>query len=193
MTEGQSIRKSAQACHVHRNTTFRWRHRFLALPDQQKVAKRGGKASKRGLSDEKIPVLMGRGRTGNTPDFVLEKADKAHLCAALKPVLSSDSILCTDSGKARVAAARERGIAHHRINLAAGIRGVFKVYHVQNINAYDRRLKTWIRRFHGVATHYLPRYIGGCRLIDRSQNAWSPAASLSASIGINYLQRLTVT
>lgn len=26
------------------------------------------------------------------------------------------------------------------------------VYHVQNVNAYDSRLKSWIRRFHGVAT-----------------------------------------
>ena len=37
MTEGQSVRKSAKACHVHRNTAFRWRHRFLMLPDQQKA------------------------------------------------------------------------------------------------------------------------------------------------------------
>ena len=92
--------------------------------------KRGGKASKRGLSDEQIPVRIGRDRTGNTPDFVLEKADKAHICAALKPVLSRDSILCTDSGKALVAAARERGITPHKINWAAGIWVISKVYHV---------------------------------------------------------------
>ena len=83
MTEGQSVRKSAKARHVHRNTAFRWRHRFLALPDQQKVTKRGGKASKRGLSDEQIPVLMGRDRTGNTPDFVLEKAYKAPILSLI--------------------------------------------------------------------------------------------------------------
>jgi transposase-like protein len=222
MTEGQSVRKSAKACNVHRNTAFRWRHRFLTLPDQQKATnllgiaeadetfflesfkgkkqgrvraprKRGGKASKRGLSDEQIPVLMGRDRTGNTTDFVLDKADKAHICAALKPVLSSDCILCTDSGKARVAAAREMGITHHRINRAAGIRVVSKVYHVQNVNAYDSRLKTWMRRFHGVATHYLPSYLGGHRLIDRSKVALSPATFLSAVIGINWVQQLTVT
>ena len=98
MTEGQNLRKSAQVCNVHRNTVFRWRHRFLALPDQQKATnlvgiaeadetfflesfkgkkqggvcaprKRGGKASKRGLSDEQIPVLMGRDHPGNTPRY----------------------------------------------------------------------------------------------------------------------------
>ena len=220
MTEGQSVRKSAKACHVHRNTAFRWRHRFLMLPDQQKTTNlvgiaeadetfflesfkgkkqgmmraprlRGGKASKRGLSDEQIPVLICRDRNGNTPDFVLEKADKAHIYAALKPVLARDSILCTDSGKAIVAAARAMGITHRRINLAAGIRVVSKVYHVQNVNAYDSRLKTWMQRFHGVATHYRPRYLGGRRLIDRSKNALSPPSFLSASLGINWLQQLT--
>ena len=110
MAEGQSVRKSAKACDVHRNTAFRWRHRFLTLPDQQKATslvgiaeadetfflesfkgkkqgmartprKRGGKASKRGVSDEQIPVLICRDRTGSTTDFVLEKADKAHTSA----------------------------------------------------------------------------------------------------------------
>ncbi len=222
MTGGQSVRKSAKACNVRRNTAFRWRHRFLALPDQQKATnlagiagadetfflesfkgkkqgmvraprKRGGKASKRGVSDEQIPVLICRDRTGNTTDFVLGKADKTHICAALKPVLSGGSILCTDSGKALVAAARQMGIAHHKINLAAGIRVVSKVYHVQNVNAYDSRPKAWMRRFHGVATHYLPSYLGWCRLIGRSKNALSPASFLSAAIGISWVQQLTVT
>lgn len=222
MAEGRSVRKSAKACDVHRNTAFRWRHRFLTLPDQQKATnlvgiaeadetfflesfkgkkqgmvraprKRGGKASKRGLSDEQIPVLICRDRTGSTTDFVLEKADKAHIGAALKPLLASDVVLCTDSGKALGAAAREMGIAHRPINLAAGIRVVAKVYHVQNVNAYDSRLKNWIRRFHGVATHYLPSYLGWRRLIDRSHNTLSSAAFLSAALGINPAQQLTVT
>ena len=222
MAEGQSVRKSAKVCEVHRNTAFRWRHRFLTLPDHQKALslvgiaeadetfflesfkgkkqgmtraprKRGGKASKRGLSDEQIPVLICRDRTGSTADFVLEKADKMHIGAALKPLMASDVVLCTDSGKALGAAAREIGIAHRPINLAAGIRVVGEVYHVQNVNAYDSRLKTWVRRFHGVATHYLPNYLGWRRLIDRSHNLLSPAAFLSASLGINPVQQLTVT
>ena len=31
-----TVRASARACGVHRNTTFRWRHRFLALIDENK-------------------------------------------------------------------------------------------------------------------------------------------------------------
>ena len=145
--------------------------------------KRGGKALKRGLSEEQIPVLICRDRTGNTADFVLEKADKAHISAALKPILASDAVLCTDSGKALGAVAREMGITHRPINLAAGIRVVAKVYHVQNVNAYDSRLKMWMQRFHGVATDYLPNYLGWRRLIDHSQNTLSPTTFLSATLG----------
>jgi hypothetical protein len=85
------------------------------------------------------------------------------------------------------------GITHRPINLAAGIRVVAKVYHVQNVNAYDSRLKMWMQRFHGVATDYLPNYLGWRRLIDHSQNTLSPITFLSATLRLNYVQQLRVT
>ncbi|MDP3330834.1 MAG: IS1595 family transposase, partial [Methylococcaceae bacterium] len=164
---------------------------YLSMSGKQQIDLYWGSAS--GLSEEQIPVLICRDRTGNTADFVLEKADKAHISAVLKPILASDAVLCTDSGKALGAVAWEMGITHRPINLAAGIRVVAKVYHVQNVNAYDSRLKVWMQRFHGVATDYLPNYLGWRRLIDHSHNTLSPNAFLSATLGINYVQQLRVT
>lgn len=222
MTEGQSVRKSAAACDVHRNTAFRWRHRFLELPNSQRATllsgiaeadetvflesfkgkkrglsraprKRGGKAAKRGLSEEQIPVLICRDRAGGTADFVLARADKAHISAALKPILATDAILCTDGGRALGAAARAMGITHRPVNLAQRIRVIAGVYHVQNVNAYDSRLKTWMSRFHGVATCHLANYLGWRRLIERWGNAPKPRAVLLAALGISQAQQLTVT
>jgi len=31
---------------------------------------------------------------------------------------------------------------------------------VQNVNAYHRRFKQWLARFHGVASRYLPNSLG---------------------------------
>jgi hypothetical protein len=59
--------------------------------------KRGTPASKRGLSAEQIPVLVCPDRSGCTSDYMLEKDDARHISSALKPVLASDYILCTDS------------------------------------------------------------------------------------------------
>ncbi len=222
LLEGSSVRQSARVCGVNRNTTLLWRHRFLALPEGQKATslvgiaeadetyflesfkgmkhgmmraphRRGSKAAKRGLSEEKIPVLICRDRTGNTSDCVLEKDDKKHLCEALKPLLASDAVLCTDSSKAMGAAAREIGITHRPINLSAGIRVIGKVYHIQNVNAYDSRLKQWMRRFHGVATHYLPNYLGWRRMLDRDNASLTPRSVLLAALGLSGDQQLITT
>jgi transposase-like protein len=222
MEQGQSVRKSAQACEVHRNTAFRWRHRFLVHPNDNKptklvgiaeadeafflesfkgkkkamprvARKRGSKASKRGLSDEQIPVLICRDRTGSTTDFILEKDDKTHIFDALKPILANDAILCTDGSRAMIGVARKIGITHRPVNLAAGIRVIARVYHVQNVNAYGSRLKTWMRRFNGVATCHLANYLGWRRYLDRNNSVPSPAAFLSASLGIKSIQQLTMT
>ena len=217
LVEGTSIRKSAAAVGIHPNTAFRWRHRFLSLPNDQQAInlagiaeadetyflesqkgrrqglsraprKRGGKASQRGLSAEQTAVLICRDRTGNTADFILEKADKAHIGAVLKPLLAADVILCTDGEKALAAVAKEMGITHRPINLAAGQRIVAGVYHVQNVNAYDSRLKEWMRRFHGVATRYLGNYLGWRRLIERHDRDISSADFLRAALGIDGVQ-----
>ncbi len=217
LVEGTSIRKSAAAVGIHPNTAFRWRHRFLSLPnDQQAISlagiaeadetyflesqkgrrqglsraprKRGGKASQRGLSAEQTAVLICRDRTGHTADFLLEEAAKAHIGAVLKPLLAADVILCTDGEKALAAVAKEMGITHRPINLAAGQRIVAGVYHVQNVNAYDSRLKEWMRRFHGVATRYLGNYLGWRRLIERHDRDISSADFLRAALGIDGVQ-----
>lgn len=222
MEQGISVRKSAAACEVHRNTAFRWRHRFLTLPNDSKperlagiteadeaffrksfkgqkkamtrsARKRGGKASKPGLSDEQTPVLICRDRAGSTTDFILEKDDRTHIYEALKPILATDTILCTDGSRAMIGVARKIGLTHRPVNLAAGIRVIAGVYHVQNVNAYGSRLKTWMRRFNGVATRHLTNYLGWRRYLDKSNRSTTPAAFLSAALGLKSNQHLTMT
>jgi transposase-like protein len=225
MEQGQSVRKSAVACDVHRNTAFRWRHRFLAGLNTDKPAalvgiaeadetffrnslkgqkqamprparKRGGKAPLRAatdMSDEHVPVLICRDRSGTTTDFVLRRNKKVHVIQALKPILAADVILCTDSSRMLLGAARELGVTHRPVNLAAGKRVLKQVYHVQNVNAYDSRLKTWMRRFNGVATCYLPNYLGWRRYLDRTSHHPSANNFLATSLLSRVDQQLKVT
>ncbi|MBB2165602.1 hypothetical protein HLH26_13880, partial [Gluconacetobacter sp. 1b LMG 1731] len=51
---------------------------------------------------------------------------------------------------------------------------------LQNVNAYDSRLKDWMRRFRGVATKYLATYLGWRRMIEALQNALAPPSILIA-------------
>jgi hypothetical protein len=89
--------------------------------------------------------------------------------------------------------ARELGVPLKAVNVKAGIRVVEQVFHVQNVNAYDSRLKTWMRRFHGVATVYLSHYLGWRRLLDHFREILDPRVLLRAALGITYLQHGTMT
>jgi len=54
-------------------------------------------------------------------------------------------------------------IAHEAVNLQAGIRvrrRAAGANHVQNVNAYHARLRQWLSHFRGVASRYLPNYLG---------------------------------
>ena len=168
LIEGVSLREAARRCQVDKNTAFRWRHRFLhdaaghraehesgiveadetfflesfkgqrCLP--RPARRRGGVAGKRGLSAEQIPVLVVRDRSGQTADFKLEKLDTAHVTAVLRPLIDPEAILCSDSAGVYAAFARATGISHHALNIQHGPRVMERVFHIQNVNAYDLTL-----------------------------------------------------
>lgn len=50
------------------------------------------------------------------------------------------------------------------------------MYHIQNVNNYPSRLKSWMQRINGVATKYLDHYLSLFQFLDiakyRSDNAF---------------------
>lgn len=222
LVEGHTVRESAAACEVHPNTTFRWRHRFLAgaqalkaqrlegiveadetfflesrkgcrkgLP--RKARKRGGKGSTRGRSKEQICVLVARDRAKSTTDAVCSAFNQEALREVLHGRIQPDSVLCSDGLPVYKSFARTEGIAHKPLNLSKGVRLVEGVFHVQNVNAYHQRLKGWIAHFHGVATKYLPSYLGWYRLLDARGKGVSSITFIRAAVGLEQYQPLTVT
>ena len=217
--EGESVRKAGWRCGINTKAAFLWRHRFLALPaclkarqesgivesDEtwflrsykgqrgglpRRARKRGGRAQKRGLSREQVPVLVIRDRSGATADAILPKNDHREIEAVLKPLLARDAVLCSDGGgKGPIAlAAREMGVAHRAVNLSKGIRVLAGVYHIQNANAYHSRLKEWMRRFHGVATKYLDHSLGWRRMIETFGERLNSTLWLTLPFGRHGLQ-----
>ena len=69
------------------------------------------------------------------------------------------------------------------------IRGAF---HIQNVNAYDSRLKEWMIRFHGVATKYLHNYLGWRRLLERYQEGVTAELCLREAVA-DYSQQVLQT
>jgi transposase-like protein len=212
LAEGLTIHQVADRLEVAPSTAFRWRHRFLARPRTVQARrltgiaeadetyflrsnkgqrgldraprKRGGVAARRGLSGEQVPVLIARDRAGQTANWRLQADHAASVAAALKPLLAPDVLLCTDGSSTLASAARQMGVCHRPVNVSAGRRVIAGVYHIQNVNAFDSRLKRWLRRFNGVATRYLESYLGWFRGLDRSATTpFNPASWLALSLG----------
>jgi hypothetical protein len=61
-------------------------------------------------------------------------------CATL---VDKDAILCTDGARVYQTVARELSLTHCAINVQQGMRVVDGAFHIQNVNAYDSRLKQW--------------------------------------------------
>jgi len=74
-------------------------------------------------------------------------------------------------------AAKALGLEHHALNTLRGERKR-GAWHVQNVNAHHSRLKGWIARFNGVATSYLPNYLGWFRALERNAQTGGGALSL---------------
>ena len=146
------VRKAADRVGVHRNTAFRWRHRFLHwvkldrpgslngiveadetfLLESQKgsrkldrpARRRGGRAARRGISGELDCILVARDRSGNTVDALTGRGalTSAQLERDLLPRLDPQALLVSDSNGAYRAFSRKHGIAHQTVNLRAGVR-----------------------------------------------------------------------
>lgn len=146
---------------------------------------RGGRARLRGMSREQDIVLVVHDRSGACTDQIVRALDTAHLAAVLQPVLATDAVLCTDGSLALAAAARHLGVEHHAINASAGQHAVGP-WHINNVNGYHSRLKNWLRRFNGVASDYLARYLGWFRALDRFRQlgGLTPPALLALAIGV---------
>lgn len=138
---------------------------------------------KRGLSVEQIPVLVVQDRQGTHYDVVLPKVDKQTLGSLLPQLLTPESVLCTDGAGVYRAVAKAEAIAHEPLNLAQGTRVRQLVFHIQHVNAYDSRLKQWMRRFNGIATRYLPNYLDWRRLLERAGKDLSAEAWLRHAMG----------
>jgi transposase-like protein len=211
--ESRTVRDSACVTGVHRTTSFRWRHRFVAAAardrptdlsgivevdetyrlESQKGSRhldrpprrRGGVASRRGINREHDCLLVARDRAGQTLDFHtgLGPVSAPQLHVHLGPVLSHDVLLVSDGANAYHGFAREAHITHKAVNVAAGTR-VSGAIHIQNVNAWHSRFKSWLVRFRGVASRYLANYSGWQRLLD-AHRLCTPLQWLRAAIQVN--------
>jgi len=139
------------------------------------------KATKRGLSDEQVPVLIAADRSGATFSAILPSVSAATLTADLKPVIDADALLVTDGCTSYPACAAALGVTHEVLNQSAGER-VRGELHIQTVNNRHSRLKDFLRARRGVATKYLASYVRWFHLVALHDNP-TPRYCLAAAMG----------
>jgi transposase-like protein len=162
-----------------------WKKPDSAAPDEvppnRKPRRRGGKASKRGLSREFVAVLVAADRSGTTVSAILPSVTIADVTDALRPVLEKDALLVTDRATFYPACAAMLGVSHERLHPAGGehVRGEL---HIQTVNSRQSGIKDMLRRHRGVATKYLGSYLKWFHIAGIHQDP-TPLACLNAAMG----------
>ena len=129
---------------------------------------------KRGISDDKVAVLISWDRKGNKHLQVATRGriSTEDVSVVLKNKIEPNTVLCTDSHRSFEAFAKENKLEHRTIKVSAK---KYKkgIYHIQHVNQTAQDLKKWLDKFNGVSTKYLQNYLNRYALkeiIDKSQN-----------------------
>ena len=141
-----------------------------AQPPARKARKRGGKATRRGLSDEQVPVLVATDRSGATVSAVLPAVNAGALRDVLEPVMDKDALPVTDCGTSYPPCAAAMGVSHEALNQSSGER-VRGELHIRTVNNRHSRLRAFLRSRRGIATTYLASYLRWFRLIALHRNS----------------------
>lgn len=128
-------------------------------PDREPRRKKG-QASKRGLSKEQVPILVGRDRAGRTHLRILPGLSFKHINPVLSKIVSPDSIVCADGASCYRKFGKVNNIKVVQVNARKRIFVRDKIHHIQNSNSYQSRLKDFLYPFKGPATRYLKNYLG---------------------------------
>ena len=185
LANGLTIRESAERCNIAVSTSFFWRHRFLGTQEQtlpklkgiveaveayvlenrkgdrnldRKARRSGGKASKRGLSDEQVPILVAVDRSGTTSCSVLPSVAADSIQCALEPRIDEDILLVTDGNNVYPTCAKALGIKRKALNQSAGER-IRSAFHIQTANNRHSGIMGFLSDYRGVSSKYLENYM----------------------------------
>jgi len=207
-----TLRESSKSLGINLRTSFLWRHRFIHwfskdVPDKlpgiieadetyfnfsmkgnrhlpRKPHKRGFQDVGRGLSRSLVCVFTACNRSHESVEKVAGRgAISSHwLEKEFAPFIPDDAIVVSDGHKSYEGFCLRLGIEHIVVSSKKG-RRVRDAFHIQHINSFHQRLKSWIDfRFHGVATKYLEHYLGWRHELEKYQTL-SNEQLLMAAIG----------
>ena len=116
-------------------------------PVGRKPRKRGGTASKRGLNDKHIAVIVTQDRKSGLDLTVatMGRIKKSDIDTAIgQHIKKGKAILCSDAHVSYKGFAIDNDLKHHALKAAIKQHVKCGVYHIQHVNSTHNRIKKWV-------------------------------------------------
>lgn len=215
VVDSVTIRKAASKLGLNTKTIFNWRHKLLSsLPniseqgftgivecddkivsindkgnkklDREPYKRPSDRKTKRGISNDKVSVMVASDRKGNITMQVAKigRIDTQSIEKTIGDLVSKENILCSDAHPSIISWAKGKEIEHHTF-VASKQHVKSKCYHVQHVNSIDNRYERWIKGFYGVATKYLGNYLNWFVFLEKIKKSLTPINDLAKVIASN--------
>ncbi|MCT4613343.1 MAG: hypothetical protein N4A49_00545 [Marinifilaceae bacterium] len=189
---GLTVRKAAKFCRIHKNTSFRWRHRFLENSKNIKAKKIGGiienghlklKESFKGSKIDEIIkkeerrnvyVVYGIDRNNNIFDITDKPFTSERLTCEFSKLILKNSLIFSEKDNIYAQFWRKTGHKHSFLTNISK-----KLSYSGNIIKYKERFNNWIfNHFRSVATKYLENYVSWYRYLNEFKSGIKPLTIL---------------
>ncbi len=213
--EGIALQKAASKLNITMSTIFSWRYKILTslsetnkqdftgivesddkqlsisekwnkYLERESFKRTSDRKTKRGVSNDKVSVVVACDRMGNTKMQVAKigRIEAESLEGTTGKIVSKDNVLCSASHPSIILWAKSKELEHH--TLVANKNHIKnKCYHVQHVNSIDNRFERWVSKFYGMATKYPQNYLDRFVLLKKSKKSLQPIKDLAKEIVMN--------
>jgi transposase-like protein len=175
LNQGLSVRKAAKEVGVNKNTSFKWRHRFLknannlfaknlngvveSVETSFKYSEKGGAIPldrpRRFGEDVYVFTSIDRDRFVCSP--IIDEFKLSNIYLNMKTQIAKDCFFITSKKQIFKSYSIENGL--NRLTADNSEQNNNSSVHVNNAMNYNKNLKLWMKRFRGVSTKYLGNYL----------------------------------
>jgi transposase-like protein len=149
--------------------SFKGNHKKSGFEMPRTSRKRGKEITKRGISSEQICIGTAIDKNNN---IIIEMVCKGRVTSKklnelYNGFIAEDSIICTDSLSSYRTLSQKLNLKHKPVATGRRANGIFNL---SRINSLHSKFKTWIRRFNGVSTKFLPNYLKWFKWLEQAKN-----------------------
>jgi len=197
MFKGYTIKSIAKELNICIQTSFNWRHKILSVLEKkfmndnlkgiveadetlillshkgkkiegEKGRKRGGVSKYRGQSHEQVGILVAIDRKKNVVSEIYGtgKISSKNVKDILNNRIENKSVLVTDGCRAYKEFATNNNLELIRL-VNEHKQGI---YHINNVNNYHSLLKEFLRKFKGISTKYLNKYLAWFKFVNQKKS-----------------------